>query len=270
MKKVLAHLTLLICSCAFLLGVAPQKVSATDHNITVTPGTTYSSGSVTIYAKSTDRYYLTLTESGTLTITTEYLGSEASPWLPSLLKDAYGTNILPYEQAYSPSSIPPGKTTTYSYSLQKGTGYYIYLENTSKYDINYRVSYKFSSANETYVEEYEGANNDSISNANTIFIGDTIYGQMARKESDDYYQITIPIKLPDYFSKSEFSPSISTLSSNSLTLFSRRACVCISLVILCACLDAIDVSDITSTNRNPINITYRPFILSVIPISLTK
>ena len=74
-----------------------------------------------------------------------------------------------------------------SYYLLAGT-YYFKLNNDSFNDNNYSITTSFSSANESFLENFD-VNNDYIGVANEIEIGKTYNGMLGLNDKNDYYKI---------------------------------------------------------------------------------
>ena len=74
--------------------------------------------------------------------------------------------------------------------LIKGT-YYLKASTYNNYYGNYSFKITAASANESFEEEVNGHSNNTVSDAETVGIGNEYKGQLAKNDSEDYYKFAI-------------------------------------------------------------------------------
>ena len=134
-----------------------------------------------------DFYEVTLNEAGLFSIK----GIFRTNKIRLRLYDAFGEKL--YGDWWGIDSLSQRGTFEHSWNLTKGT-YYISVDRDGYNTTGvYSFTLTHKSANESFVEDQGGSNNNS-DDANQIALNKTYKGQIALNDEEDWYKFTVPKK----------------------------------------------------------------------------
>ncbi len=140
-----------------------------------------------------DLYRFTIPDSGQVTIITE--GKHFKTRI--CLHDNYDNELFPNDGGGATYTVDESETVIKTFSLNKGSYYFSIGDDSWPYawqgDAKYRIqSISFARSTETFKEEQDGTNNDTLYTANVISPGMDVKAMLATGEKADYYKLNLP------------------------------------------------------------------------------
>ena len=202
MKKRVFSVLLALCLIAALIPMPASAAGNTFQDATPITLGQKQQGSISEENKC-DMYSFTLPSSGRITLNAvAYM-----EYITYRIYDETGAEIWS-TGLYWNSTSQTISGAAQSFDLLKGS-YFFSVERRYDADGSYNFTLSFASANESFTEELNGANDNSMADANEISLGTQYRGQIAKNDERDFYRFELPSSGTISLEAASFMPAVS-------------------------------------------------------------
>ena len=188
MKKKLKKATtaLMVMVLCIAMPLTAFAVSESEDNNTVATADTINVNEwvygTVLNRNDIDYYKVTIPSNGYVQINLKHEYGKGSVW--AYLNTYDGSTEKEYMCMHLPSDSE--ETTSEKIGIEKGT-YYVKIEQSSNYSLEYNFQVNFTST-----DSWETEPNGNVSKADSISVNSRFYGTVLNRNDIDYYKVTIP------------------------------------------------------------------------------